>query len=152
MATSTLLLAAAALLLCGSRAANPCWQYHYASPFLGPPDLEEVSGGVVRVSWKDALRTPHCVDSFAVEYWSKAGMFTDAKKTSPLAVDTYSVDVPVEAGVPYKYRVIGNQGRVEKFHTANVEFATAGVRSPGRQAGWGAAAAVLAAAAVHYAL
>ena len=107
---------------------DPCWPYRFNNPFVGDPEVTQITSDLVRISWRDVVdvESPFCVDNFFVRFWEKGKYFGGRdKRTNLLGKTTYVVDVPVEEGKAYKFQVVAIRDGFEKFKTEPpVEFAT----------------------------
>ena len=103
----------------GASAVNKeqCWPYRFINPFEGSPVVTDKSGDTVTVQWNGIVTVPYCIDNFFVRYWEKGKYYKENRRSKLVTKNTFSVDVEVEAGKPFRFQVVATQDGVEKFKT-----------------------------------
>ena len=114
-----------------------CTQEGLMTGFTGPPSVEQIKPGQVRISWKDKVEYRECADDFVVKYWiknqttKKPGRYSGMEYAISDLVDPSSdgLDVTVEPGIKYVFQSVARKDMgfirgTEWKYSPSVEFTT----------------------------
>lgn len=87
-----------------------CWEVGKNPYFTGPPVVQQVDLGTVRVSWSGLVEYIECADNFLVKYWQKHDI-ANYEMTELIDTKQFSVDIQVSPKLPYEFVVIAREDK-----------------------------------------